>query len=201
MLALGLAAAGGCRKRLPLSPAMLAQVQDTAGVQPLRVYPGKKLISVYAPSDEQNTFGVGGGDIRTSSRAENLKKIVGKNDSGLILKIEELNGAPLIWVTFDRTCNAVECAYPFVKTENDKYRLIDVPKREGYKDAEVYRHCVWKKRKLKSGRMASLSEANEVLLVKKNNGNILNIILTVRSVADDRSRTRTERSGGRGTPD
>jgi hypothetical protein len=114
----------------------------------------------------------------------------------LILKIEELNGKPLLWVTFDSECKVPECAYGFVETEDKQYRLITVPPREGYAKARAYRHCVWKKRRLRRGKLASLAEANEVYLVKKRNGKILTIELEVKKVVDNRTRTRTRRSRG-----
>ncbi len=185
----------GCRKRLPLTPDELERVQTEAGVQPLRVYPGKKLLSLY-PADNKNEQFEVSRDIVQSSRQDQLKKIVTKDTAGLILKIEERNGAPLLWVTFEPACTKVDCAYGFVQTEDGKYRLSDLPDRDGYTDPKVYRSCIWKKRKLGPGRMKSLNEANDVMLVKKNNGKILTIVLTVKKVIDERTRTRTDRAQG-----
>lgn len=190
-----LVAVSGCRKRLPLTSAELERVQTEAGVQPLRVYPGKKILSIYPASNKNETFEVSR-DIVESSRQDKLKKIETKNTAGLILKIEERNGMPLLWVTFEPSCTTVDCSYAFVQTEDGKYRLANVPDRNGYGDPNVYRNFAWKSRKLGSGRMASLAEANDVMLVKKKNGKILTIVLTVKKVVDERSRTRTERSQG-----
>lgn len=195
LLAIVAASSSGCRKRLPLNSTELERVQTEAGVQPLRVYPERKVISVYAPDNKNEQFAVSR-DIVQSSRETQLKKIVTKDTAGLILKIEELNGAPLLWVTFEPACTTIDCAYAFVQTEDGKYRLNAVPERPGYADPKVYRACVWKKRELGPGRMRSLNENNDVLLVKKNNGKILTIVLTVKKVIDERTRTRTERSQG-----
>lgn len=193
--AAALLTAGGCAKRLPLVPAELERVQTEAGVQPLRVYPSKKLISLYAAKAVDEQFRVER-DIRESERREQLKKIVTKNTPGLILKIEEFNGMPLLWVTFEPSCDDTPCAYGFVQTEDGKYRLITVPERDGYEAPRSFRGLVWKRRKLKPGKMKSLAEANEVMLVKKKNGKILTVDLTVKKVVDERTRTRTERSRG-----
>ncbi|MBL4683463.1 MAG: hypothetical protein JKY37_02645 [Nannocystaceae bacterium] len=190
-----LAALSGCKKRLPLTPKELARVQTEAGVQPLRVYTERKLISLY-PADEKNEQFEVSRDIRETTRQDQLKKIVTKNTAGLILKIEERNGAPLLWVTFEPGCTAVDCAYGFVQTEDGRYRLADVPDRPSFADPTIYRSCVWKKRKLRAGRMKSLQESNDILLVKKNNGKLLTIVLTVKKIVDDRTRTRTDRAKG-----
>ena len=194
-LAFGLVAAGGCRKRLPLTPEELERVQTEAGVQPLRVYPGKKMISIYPGENKNEQFQVER-DIVESSRGEELEKVVTKNTAGLILKIEERNGMPLLWVTFEPSCTTVDCAYGFVQTENGKFRLTSVPDREGFGDPKVYRYAEWKRRRLKPGRMNSLAEANDVLLVKKRNGKILTIVLTVKKVIDDKTRRRREKERG-----
>lgn len=185
----------GCAKRVLLQPKELERVQTEAGVQPLRVYPNRKLLSLYPEEQIDESFEVER-NIRESSQRDQLKKIVTKNTGGLIIAIEELNGMPLLWVTFEPSCTKPECAYGFVQTEDGKYRLFQVPDREGFGDPNVYRSCVWKKRKLKAGKRKSLAEANEVMLVKKNNGKILTIELTVKKVTDKRTRTRTERERG-----
>ena len=97
-IAAALLAVSGCRKRFPLTPSELERVQTQAGVQPLRVYTDKKLFSVYPPDNRYETFAVER-EIKESSRQQDLKKIVTKNTAGVILKIEDRNGMPLIWVT------------------------------------------------------------------------------------------------------
>ena len=124
------------------------------------------------------------------------KSVTTRNTAGLILDIDELNGKPLLFVTFDPLCKVRECAYQFVETEDQRYRLVELPTREGYNTERVYRALVWKKRKLEKGKLASLAEANEVYLVKKNNGKILTMVLEVKKVTSDRTQTRTRRNRG-----
>lgn len=198
-LALTAALAGGCAKRLNLTPSELDRVKTEAEVNPLRVYPSQKLIAVYDEQDAAEQFKVQG-KIVEASDSKRLKDVTTKNTEGLILKIEELNGKPLLWVVFDSSCRETKCAFGFVETEDKLYRLITVPKQDGFKEPKSYRFCVWKKRRLRPGKLASLAEANDVFLVKKNNGKILTIDLQVKKVVDDRTRTRTRRQRGVDSP-
>lgn len=195
---MGLAAiltTSGCAKRYALTPQELERVKTEAGVQPLRVYTNKKLIAIYDEANVQEQFQVQK-KIRESADEARLKEVVTKNTAGLIIAIDELNGAPLLWVTFDPSCSNPDCAYGFVETEDKTYRLVTLPPREGYRDARAYRGLVWKRRRLNKGKLASLAEANEVYLAKKMSGKILTVDLQVKKVVDKRTRTRTRRSQG-----
>ncbi|MCR9162328.1 MAG: hypothetical protein ACE37F_31375 [Nannocystaceae bacterium] len=191
----GTVAASGCAKRTPLSPKELAKVKTEAGVAPLRVYTERKLIALYTESATDESFNVDRTITEESDKVVD-KQVTTRNTAGLILDIDELNGKPLLFVTFDASCKARECAYQFVETEDQRYRLVVLPDREGYDDPRVYRSCVWKKRRMKPGKLASLAEANEVYLVKKNNGKILTMKLEVKKVTSDRTQTRTRRNRG-----
>ena len=189
-------AQAGCAKRTPLSPKELAKVKTEAGIAPLRVYTERKLIALYSEEAIEKSFNV---DRKITEGSDKVvdKQITTRNTAGLILDVDELNGKPLLFVTFDASCKTRECAYQFVETEDGRYRLTEVPKRKGYKEnPPTYRACVWKKRKLGKGKLASLAEANEVFLVKKNNGKILTMILEVKKVTNDRTQTRTRRNRG-----
>lgn len=190
-----LSASSGCAKRTPLSPKELERVQTEAGVDPLRVYTERKLITLYDEASVDEAFNVNKTITEESDKVVD-KQVTTRNTAGLILKIDELNGKPLLFVTFDPACKDEKCAYRFVETEDQRYRLIALPEREGYNNARAYRSCVWKKRKLGTGKLASLAEANEVYLVKKNNGKILTMTLEVKKVTSDRTQTRTRRSRG-----
>lgn len=189
-------AQAGCAKRTPLSPKELAKVTTEAGIAPLRVYTERKLIALYSEESVDKSFNV---DRKITEESDKVvdKQITTRNTAGLILDVDELNGKPLLFVTFDASCKTRECAYQFVETEDGRYRLAEVPKREGYaEDPPTYRACVWKKRRLGKGKLASLAEANEVYLVKKNNGKILTMTLEVKKVTNDRTQTRTRRNRG-----
>ena len=103
----------------------------------------------------------------------------------------------MLWVIFDPRCSEPACAYGFVQTEDGRYRLVAIPPLAGHKpNPPVYRGLKWKRRLMTKGKLASLAEANEVYLVKKNNGKILTVELEVKKVVEQRSRTKTGRSRG-----
>jgi hypothetical protein len=185
----------GCAKRFHLTPAELERVQTEAGVNPLRVYVSHRMIALYDEATVEQ-YDVNRKIVEGSDK-EQVAKDTHKNDGGLILKIDELNGKPLLWVTFDPSCNVADCAYGFVETEDKLYRLASVPPVEGYGPPRVQRRFKkWKKRRMQKGKLSSLAEANEVYLVKKRNGKILTIALHVKKVVDDRVKTKTQRSRG-----
>lgn len=185
----------GCAKRTPLSPTELAKVKTEAGIAPLRVYTERRMVALYNEAGVDNSFAV---DRKITEESDKVvdKQVTTRNTAGLILDIDELNGKPLLFVTFDAACKERDCSYKFVETEDGHYRLVELPEREGYEKPRVYRSCVWKKRKLGKGKLASLAEANEVYLVKKNNGKILTLTLEVKKVTSDRTQTRTRRNRG-----
>jgi hypothetical protein len=178
-----------------LNPKELDRVKTEAGVQPLRVYTNKRLVSLYDEADVQDQFQVQR-KIRESEDKDRIKDVITKNTAGLILAIEELNGAPLLWVTFDPSCREPDCAYGFVETEDKGYRLVVIPDISGFEDPRSFRGIVWKKRRLRLGKLSSLAEANEVYLVKKRNGKILTVDLEVKKIVDKRVRTRRQRQRG-----
>jgi hypothetical protein len=193
-LALALAASG-CAKRYRLNPQELDRVKTEAGVQPLRVYTSKRLVTLYDEANVQDRFQVQK-KIKESEDKDRIKEVITKNTAGLILAIEELNGAPLLWVTFDPRCGDKDCAYGFVETEDRGYRMVEIPEREGFEDPRSFRGIKWKKRRLRLGKLASLAEANEVYLVKKRNGKILTVDLEVKKIVDKRVRTQRQRQRG-----
>jgi hypothetical protein len=191
-LALG---SSGCARRFALKPKELERVQTEAGVQPLRVYTHRRLVTLYDEAERDESFRVQR-DIIESSEGEQKKKKITRNTAGLILKIDDSNGMPLAWVTFDPWCTTVDCAWGFVQGEDGYFRLMIVPKREGYKPGRAFSRIVWKKRRLRANKMASLAEANDVYLAKKQNGKIITVYLDVKKVIDRRTRTKTEKAQG-----
>ncbi len=197
-LCLGFAAllSAGCAKRLPLSTAELERVKTEAGVQPLRVYVSKKIVPVYreARIDEQYEVNK---NIRESSSTGAVREDVTRNTSGLILKVGELNGETALWVTFSPRYNKPEDALVFVQGGDGLFRLHEVPEREGFKHIGTW--VAFRRfagRKLKLGKMRSLAEPNDVMLLKKSSGKIVTIDLQVKKITSDRSRTRSRKAEG-----
>lgn len=170
-------------------------MKTEAGIAPLRVYTERKMITLYNEASVDESFDVNRKITEESDKVVD-KSVTTRNTPGLILDIDELNGKPLLFVTFDASCKTRECAYQFVETEDQRYRLVELPTREGYDTERVYRALIWKKRKLEKGKLKSLAEANEVYLVKKNNGKILTMKLEVKKVTSDRTTVRSRRNRG-----
>lgn len=198
LAAIALVGPSGCAKRLALEQKELERVQGTgeAGLDSLRVYTNERLVTTWVEGNVNEQFEVDR-EIREASARLRIKNVTTTSDSGKILKIEESNGMPLLWVTFSASCSAPECAFGFVQTEDGLFRLFKSPPLEGYAPPANYYKWLWKKyRVMKLGKLKSLGEANDVLVNKKRNGKLRTIYLEVDKLVDDRTRTRTRRSGG-----
>lgn len=185
----------GCAKRLPLSPKELERVKTSTGVDPLRVYVSKKLMVRYREAMVNENYEVEK-VIRESSDSAGYTDQITKNTSGLILKIDELNGATALWVTFDPHYDKPEDAMIFVQNDDGIFRLNTVPQRKNFAINGKYRGCKCKRRLLKPGKMRSLAEQNDVLLIKKNNGKLLTVDLQVKKISNDRQRDKIRRVQG-----
>ncbi len=188
-------ASAGCAKRLPLTSKELERIKTEAGVQPLRVYTSKKLLNFRSEANVDEQYDVRKTITESSSGVQD-KELIKRDLPGLILKLDELNGAAAAWVTFDPRYDKPEDAMIFVQGDDGLFRLNSVPDLKGFSKARSYRGCKCKRRQLKTGKMKSLAEPNDVLLVKKKNGKILTIELQVKKIIDDRTRTRTRRLEG-----
>lgn len=189
-------AVSGCSNRLALNPKELEQVRDKVGdVSGLRVYVSKRLVTIYDEADVDQSFEVDK-EIRLQSDRQELKNVLTKKISGKIIKTDDSNGMPLLWVTFDASCNEADCAFGFVQNEDGLFRLIQAPPLEGYSDPKNYYRCLTKRRIMKLGKMKSLGEANDIFVRKRKNGKLNTVNLEIIKIIDDRTRTRTRRSGG-----
>lgn len=186
----------GCARRIDFTPSELERVQSEVGVNPVRVYPSHKVIARYVTGVKDEGFGAKQGVLHESTRRDEVSIETGKNTMGLIIAVDELNGQPLLWVTFAEWCKTPECSYGFVQTEDGHFRLIVVPEREGYQEPAVYRAQACKKHKMEKGKLESLAEANDVFVVKKSNGDLLTVDLQVKKkTASSGSRERQRNVG------
>jgi len=192
---LGLTLLPSCAKRIDFTPEELERVQTKAGVDPLRVYVSQKVIAQYTSRVKDESFNVNR-DIREASRQDRRKVETTRNTMGLILEVAELNGQPLLWVTFSPRCKLPECAYGFVQTEDKKYRLVSIPELPTYGKPTAYRGMTCESRKLSRGKLASLAEANEVYVLKRSNGKLQTIDLQVKKLVERGGRTTRERNVG-----
>lgn len=183
----------GCAQRKILTRDELNRVSNEADIVGLRVYPEYRTIVIYDEKLLNQQYDVQR-DIQQSSDRQQIKRILKRDTAGLIVALDKLNGRRLLWVTFSPRCSTPECSFGFVEVENGHYRLVSVPDRPvqapesmQLEKPKIYRKLVWKKRKMKPGKVASLAEPNEVFLVKKRNGKILTVDLVVKKKERDRT--------------
>jgi hypothetical protein len=197
MLLTGLALASGCARRLDLTPAELTRIEGPDGdLKVVRVFPKKKLISLYSEEDAQEKYEVGRRKVTVRGAIRPFKRIIARKTVGRVVTRTEQNGMDLLWVSFDRSCNDTACAYGFVLTELGLYQLMQVPFKEKYETPVNYRRNTFKRNTLKKTKQKSLAEANEVFAVTRKSGKVLTIDLQIRKDTYRPTRADVERAGG-----
>ncbi|TPV96690.1 MAG: hypothetical protein B7733_03365 [Myxococcales bacterium FL481] len=184
----------GCAKRVVLNPTELERV-ERAGVKRLRVYPSNKIVLMYEKKAREGSYEVQR-RVEESERRDEIKHVITKNTAGQVIDSEDVNGAKMLWVTFDPSCEVKACAFGFAQSENGPYRLAVLPPREEATDPIPYRGCKRKGTRLKLGKVASLAEMNDVYLLKKGGGKVLTVELEILKVTDKGVRTKVQRSRG-----
>lgn len=187
-----------CARRLDLTPAELTRIKDKdPELKIVRVFPKKKLISIYHESSVNQTFDVSKRKITERGAYRPLEVIIGRNTPGKVVATTELNGMPVMWISFDNDCEDTQCAYGFALTELERYSLIKVPDRENYETPESYRRNTFKRNKLRYTKQRSLAEANEVFaVVRQRTGKVLTIDLQIRKDTWRPTRADRERLKG-----
>lgn len=190
-------AASACARRLDLTPTELARIKDKDNeLANLRVFPSKKLISIYRESSVAQSYEVGKRKITERGAFRPLERILGRSTPGKVVATTELNGMPVMWVSFDNECQDTACAYGFVLTELNLYSLFKVPDREKFETPVSYRRNTFKRNELKNTKQRSLAEANEVFAATRRSGKVLTIDLTIRKDIYRPTRADKERAGG-----
>ena len=188
-----LAAGTGCAVRLKLTDVDLEEARETESLGQLRVYPSNRMISNYDEPALRTV--VVSREIRQSSSRRRNKRILGRNTAGAIVGESKLSGQRLLHVTFDRQCADPTCAYGFVQLEDTRYVLVQVPEREGYAPAKVYRSLVLERHRMKPGHVRSLAEANRVYKLQRRRRALV-VFLEVKRSNNDRVEERAERESG-----
>lgn len=107
-LALGcLVALGGCVHRIALTDEQLDDLDHDA--HHLRVYPSRRLVIRYG-----------------TTKVALTRKI-----AGAIVEEDNIAGARVVMVTFDRNCERRECAYAFREGTDGRYRFAFAPPNDG----------------------------------------------------------------------
>lgn len=156
---------GGCTTRYILGRSDLQEALDGDALDQLGVYVTHRTIPVYRRNKSTQTRV--GRTIETRSQDDVLDRPIKRNDTGLIVDHNLRNGRNRLWVSFSPRCREKECAYGFVQTEDGRFRLVDLPKREEYKSTKVYRTFVRDRYELEHGKLGSLSDANAVYRLKR----------------------------------
>ncbi len=197
LTAAGLTLASACARRLDLTPAELARIKEKDDeLAKLRVFPSKKLISIYKESSVEQTYEVDKRKITERGAFRPIERIISRATPGKVVSATELNGMPVLWVSFDNDCADTACAYGFVLTEHNLYSLFKVPDREKYETPLSYRRNTYKRNELRHTKQRSLAEANEVFAATRRSGKVLTIDLTIRKDVYRPTRADKERAGG-----
>jgi len=168
----------GCARRFKLTPDELASLdkrvvdyERRAALDPrtkkeeVFVYTHRRFIVKYELNTEK-AYEMG----RTSNvqlESEQPLVFVLRSRAGQIIAREESNGVPLLWVSFTTACNTKDCAFGFVRTEDNLHKLAFVPPRESFKLQAVYWRNERKRAVMKRKKVKGLGEANEVYVLKR----------------------------------
>ena len=189
--------ASACARRLDLTPTELERIKaKDADLKVVRFIPSKKLISIYREQSVNQTYEVGKRKVTERGAYRPLERILGKDTPGKVVGQTELNGMPVLWISFDNDCGDTACAYGFALTELNHYTLIKVPDREKYEVPVSYRRNSFKRNELKHTKQRSLAEANEVFAATRKSGKVLTIDLQIRKDRYRPTRADRERAGG-----
>jgi hypothetical protein len=150
----------GCSQRQYLSAGVLANAAETdPELEAIRVYPSAKFTVLYKRDlGQSTTVEMRAGGLTTEAKGEQRLYPVGRKTSGAVLSIDQLDGVPLLWITFTQRCTNQECAYGFAETGDGLYRLVHVPTLAGYSDPEVYRKRITKRKRMQKTKIYSRSK-------------------------------------------
>jgi hypothetical protein len=175
--------AAGCTRRVRLTPEELLdldrriadyerrkEIDPNTPKEQMFVYTHRRFIVKYERVKE-TAFAMGH-KVDLKRERETPITLVYYSLPGQIIAREESNGVPLLWVSFDE-CDAKECAFGFVRTEDNRHKLAYVPAmpfvppQEGFKIQALYRRYERPRSIMKKAKVNALGEANEVYVVKR----------------------------------
>lgn len=164
VLLAALATLSGCVSREYVTRTVLHAISSSdPELKKLRVYPNVTFIAVYSRELGKATDVSGAaGTVEAGFRGKRIEVEVNRKLPGAVVKREELDGQPVLWVTFDERCNEVECAYGFVRTTDGLFRLFQVPPLSGYGEPEVYRKRVAPRKTMERTKIYSRTDATAV---------------------------------------
>ncbi len=204
-LACALGPIGGCARHVYLTPAEFLRLQgQDPELDELRVHVNRKVLVTYAKRAQADAISVTKDRVMISNDTKITDVPITRQVTGRILSIGSLSSMPLIWVNFDADkCHDLSCAYGFVLTEQDRYSLVILPKRELHEDPIAYRRYrprrnkVEHRNRLHLQKQRSLAEINDVLAVSRRGGRrVLSIDLQFPKKTRKRISHDTDRPSG-----
>ncbi len=169
-----------------LSDAELVDAREAEAIGQLRVYVSNRTLVEFERRTLDQRVIRRKIEDRSEDRQEGLR--TNRNKTGAILDEDLINGARRLWVIFDLSCASHDCAYGFVQTEDGRYRLQEIPVREGA-TSKVFRQCQIKRHEMKMGKLKSVSDSNAVYkLNRKSKNRPKTVFLEVKK--SDRRRVR-----------
>ena len=162
----------GCTRRYKLTPDGLSYLERRAREQgrddQVFVLPHNRILALYQ-LDVEKAYEAGK-TVKVDVEHRLKRVLLKRKKMGQIVAKGDLNGVPVLWVSFAQDCNEQACAFGFVRTERELYELAVVPLREGYKPAVMYRRTEVKRNRMKKHKVKALGEANKVYAVKRKRG-------------------------------
>lgn len=149
-----------CSARYKLSDPLLNDARRADAMESLYPLVSNRTILIYERSEGGETQL--GSVVRERNRGRKLRRVLSRRDEGVIVGETTKNGAPWLWVSFDRNCAVAECALGFVRSENGRYHLASLPAVAGFRPPLAYRTLIMNRHELHLGKLASLTDANPV---------------------------------------
>ncbi len=154
----------GCANREYITPNVLIDISaNDPEFKKLRVYPNQTFIALYSRMLGEET-GVSGtaGTVELGVRGKRIEVPVKRKSPGAIVALDELEGQPVLWVSFQERCVEIECAFGFIQSSDGLFRLFQVPTLTGYAEASVYRKRPSPRKLMERSKIYSKSDATRV---------------------------------------
>ena len=163
-LILALTTMSGCVSREYVTRTVLQEISTSdPELKKLRVYPNVTFIAVYSRAVGQATDVSGSaGTVEAGFRGKRIEVPVKRKLPGAVVETSELDGEPVLWVTFDERCTEVECSYGFVRTSDGLFRLFKVPALAGYGEPKLYRKRISPRKSMERTQIYSRTDATAV---------------------------------------
>jgi hypothetical protein len=187
----------GCARSLALGAAEIDAIRaEDPELTRVRVYVSRKIVAALPPTTATRSYEVRGPVIRERREARPTHVVVGRRVAGAIVGETEAADRPVLWVSFDPSCEDAGCSFGFVLHETGEYLLFAAPSAEGGATT-AYERRARPAKALSAARIVSLADANAVL-ARTRRGVARTIALMIRKSTRAEERARVERARGHG---